>query len=221
MEARCVDIEGIAQVVDLPADDPVRQHGENCPRCRNLLRSYQKFVRADPVAGFSIEVARRELDALIASKVGEPSSASQKSSTGFWSLLRGLVRPVPLFVTAAVAVVAAGVLWQQSREPEGIILREESTLQTGAPRQAEVRPDGSIYLSWAAVPGADAYEVRVYGPGLTEIYRHPDVVETSVVIDRSLLPADLPPTLDLMWRVYALQAGDVVKVSDPSSIRTR
>lgn len=220
METQCIDIERIAEVVDLPADHSMRRHVDDCPRCRNLLRSYQKFLRAEPVAGVGVEAARQKLDALIASKVGERSAAPRPSSS-FSSVLRGFIRPVPLLATAAAAVVVAVVVWQQSRGPEVLRLRSGPTSQTAALAPAEVRPDGSIHLSWAAVPGADAYQVRIYGPSFTEIYRHPNVTETSVVIDRSLLPSDLPPRLDLMWRVYALQAGDVVEASDPGSIRTR
>lgn len=222
METKCIDIERIAEVAELPADDAMRRHVEGCPRCRNLWRSYQKFMSAEPVAGFGIDAARRELDALIDTKVGEKRpTASQRSSSRFPNALRGFLRPVPLLATAAAAVVVAVVVWQQSRGPEGILLRDSSTSQTAAAlAPAEVRPDGSILLSWTAVPGADAYEIRIYGPSFTEIYRHPNVTETSVVIDRSSLPSDLPPTLDLMWRVYALQSGDVVHVSDPGSIRT-
>ncbi len=222
MEERCIDIERIDEVVDLPADHPVRRHVEDCPRCRNLLRSYQKFLRAEPVAGFNVEFARRTLDALIASKVGEKRpAASQRSSTSFSSVLRGLMRPTPLIAVGAVAILVAAVVWRQTQESEGILLRDEPTSRSAALPPAEVRPDGSIHLTWQAVPGADAYQIRIYNSTLTEIYRHPDVAETSVVIDRSSLPSDLPPALDLMWRVYALQAGDVIEASEPGSIRIR
>ena len=150
----------------------------------------------------------------------EAPAASPQTSNGFsLNWLRGL-RPAPLVAVAAVAVVAATLLWQQSRESEGILLRDESVTQSALP-PAEVLADGSIRLTWAAVPGADAYQIRIYGPSFTEIYRHPNVAETSALVERSSLPADLPPTLDLMWRVYALHAGDIIQTSDPGSIRTR
>lgn len=222
MSTRCIESERIGEVAELPADHPLRRHVEECPRCRNLLRSYQTFLRAEPVAGFGIDAERRKLDKLISSKVSEKRpEASRHSPTGFGSMLRGLVRPVPLIAVGAVLVLAAVVVWRQARGPEDILLRSGPTSQTAALPLADVRPDGSIHLSWTAVPGADAYQVRIYGPNLTEIYRHPEVAETSIVIDRSLLPSDLPPKLDLMWRVYALQAGDIIEVSEPGSIRVR
>lgn len=222
MEARCVDLERMGEVADLPADHPVRRHVDDCPRCRNVLRSYREFVAAEPVAGFGIDAARRKLDALIDSKVGEkrPAVSLQPSSGSSLDWLRGFLRPVPLVAVAAVAIVAATLLWQQSRESDGILLRDQSVTQSALP-PAEIRPDGSIRLTWAAVPGADAYQIRIYGPSFTEIYRHPDVTETSAVIERSSLPADLPPTLDLLWRVYAIQSGDVIQTSEPGSIRIR
>lgn len=221
MEERCLDIERIDEVVHLPADHPVRRHVEGCPRCRNLLRSYEKFLRAEPVAGFNVESARRTLDALIASKVGEQRpAASQRSSTSYSDLVRGFLRPAPLIAAVAVVILVAAVVWRHTSERDGILLRDEASRSAALP-PAEVRPDGSIHLSWPAVQGADTYQVRIYGPNLTEIYRHPDVSETSVVIDRSSLPSDLPPALDLMWRVYAIQSGDVIEASEPGSLRIR
>jgi hypothetical protein len=219
MEARCIDSERIAEVVNLPVDDPIRRHVDECPRCRNLLRSYLSFMDATPVEGFPIDAARRHLDALIDAKVG--AGAAPGPASRFSALLRGLARPVPLLAAVAAVTVVAVVVWQQSRGPEGVNLREEPAANHMTLAPAEVRADGSVHLSWDAVPGADSYQVRVYGPGLTEIYRSADVTDTSVVVDRSALPSDLPPTLDLMWRVYALQAGDVIQTSAPGSIRTR
>lgn len=217
MEKACIDIGRIAQVAELSADDPIRRHVESCPRCRNLLRSYRSFVDAEPVEGFAIGGARRQLDALIDSKVGVDATPGPSRFSVF---LRGLVRPAPL-LTAVVVVVAVVALWQhQSREPEGVNLRDEPAANYMTLAPSELRPDGSIRLSWGTVTGADAYQVRVYGPGLTEIYRCPDTAETAVVINRSDLPNDLPPTLDLVWRVYALKDGDVIQISAPASIRT-
>jgi hypothetical protein len=47
------------------------------------------------------------------------------------------------------------------------------------------------------------------------------VSETNLVVEPSALPANLPPTLDLTWRVSALSQGDVIATSAPGSIRTR
>ena len=218
MQTECIDGERIAEVIDLPAHHPLRRHVEDCPRCRNLLRSYQKFVLAEPVAGFASDAALRTLDALIASKVGGRSVPRQPTSR---FSLRGFLRPVPLLAAGAVCVLVAVAVWRQSQGPDDILLRDESASPAAALAPAEVGTDGSIHLSWAAVSGADTYQVRIYGPNFNEIYRHPDVAATSVVIDRSSLPSDLPPQLDLLWRVYALQGGDVIETSDPGSIRIR
>lgn len=219
MEMKCIDIERVAEIAELPAGDPVREHVESCPRCRNLLRSYLSFVAAEPVEGFAVDGARRQLDALIDARVG---AGATPGPSRFSVFLHRMMRPAPLLTAAAVVVIAAVVIWQQqSRTPEGVNLREEPAANHMTLAPAEVRPDGSIHLRWGVVPGADAYHVRVYGPGLTEVYRSGEVTESSLTIDRSDLPADLPPTLDLMWRVYALHAGDVLQTSAPGSIRTR
>jgi hypothetical protein len=116
-----------------------------------------------------------------------------------------------------IAVVA---LWT-SRGPEEMVLRDDATSAAAfVLHPAEIRNDGGIALSWSPMAGADRYQVRVYGPDLSEVYRSPDVAETSLLVDRSALPTDLPPALDLTWRVYGLSEGDIVGLSAPGSIRT-
>ena len=119
---------------------------------------------------------------------------------------------------AAVVAIAAVFVWTSRAPQEGVLRDDGSQSQPFSLQAAQV--DGqSIHLSWTAMAGADAYQVRLYGPDLNEAYRHPDLAGTSVVIDRSVLSDDLPPNLDLTWRVYALSGGDVIEVSAPGSIR--
>jgi hypothetical protein len=220
VRTECINAAKLGEVVDLPADHPAWRHVEDCPRCRNLVRSYREFMQAEAPAGSGIDGARRRLDALIDAKAVETPSVPRPNARPWW---RMVLRPGPVLAAgaAAIVVIAALALWRPSREPGVPVLRDNPVSQEAALPPADVRPDGSIHLSWAAVAGAERYQVRIYGPDLAEIYRHPDVTETSVVVDRALLPSDLPPRLDLMWRVYALQSGDVVHVSAPGSIRIR
>jgi len=138
---------------------------------------------------------------------------------GFDDWLRGKPgKPAP--VLAGVAVAIAAVFVWTSRAPEEGVLRDDGRgAQAFSLQAAEVGSDGALHLAWTPMTGADAYQVRIYGPDLSEVYRTANVAETSAVIDRSALPADLPTALDLTWRVYALRQGDVVEISAPGSIR--
>ncbi len=220
MEAHCIDVERIGEIVDLPANDPERRHAETCPRCRSLVESYLAFAKAEPVTGSGVEHACGVLDASIRKGAErwiptETRTSSLSARAPWW---HGLLRPAPL--VAAASIVVASVFLFTSRTPDPGVLRDDAMeSEPFSLLPSEVGEDGSISLSWTAMTGADAYEVRIYGPDLSEVYRHPAAAETSTVIARSLLPADLPPSLDLTWRVYALSGGDVIEISGPGSIR--
>ena len=61
----CIDVQNIGAVLSLRADDPVRIHANECPRCKSLLASYQAFVDAEPTEGSDLERVRGMLDARI------------------------------------------------------------------------------------------------------------------------------------------------------------
>jgi hypothetical protein len=217
VEAHCIDVQEIGAVLELPADDPRRRHVEMCPRCRSLVASYTSFVEAEPADGSDLERVRGMLDARIRAGASrwKPSRSSVRA---FWWQL--WLRPLPL-LAAGLVVVSAAVYWT-SRQPEQSSLRETTPQsRTFALSPAEVAADGSIHLSWSAMTGADQYQVRIYGPDFGEIYRAPNTTETALNVDRAVLPANLPATLDLTWRVFALSQGDVIATSEPGSIRTR
>jgi hypothetical protein len=184
-----------------------------------LVESYLAFMQAEAVAGSGVEKARKSLDVRIREGTEKWIPAETRSSSlagePWW---RGLLKPAP--VLAGLAVVVAAVFVWTSRGPEESVLRDDAPeAQAFSLQPAEVGSDGALHLAWTPMMAADSYQVRIYGPDLSEIYRTANVAETSAVIDRSALAADLPPALDLTWRVYALRQGDVVEISAPGSIR--
>ena len=216
MEARCIDSERIAAVLELPADHPERVHAETCPRCRSLVASYLAFVDAEPADGSDLERVRGRLDAQIRADAARWNPAPAPARSVSW---HRFFRPAPLIATSLI-VIAAGAFWM-SRQPEESSVRESTSQQQAfALSPAQVAADGSIHLSWSAMTGADQYQVRIFGPDFAEVYRSANVSETTLVVERSALPANLPPTLDLTWRVSALSQGDIIATSAPGSIRT-
>lgn len=218
MEAQCIDVEKIGEVVDLPEGHPRRRHAQTCARCRSLLETYLEFMKAEPEAGSGLERARGALDASIrkGAERWEPARTSSITRESWW---RGFLKPAPLLAGVAVAAIAT-VIVVTTRGPEPEILRDDTvTAQPFSLNEAQVDASGAIHLSWTAMAGAEGYQVRLYGPDLSEVYRLAETRETSAVVARTALPADLPATLDLTWRVYALSQGDVIEVSAPGSIR--
>ena len=213
----CIDVQNIGAVLSLRADDPVRIHANECPRCKSLLASYQSFMDAPPVEGSDLERARATLDARIRADAARWKPSKSPVRAFWWQML---LRPVPL-LAAGLVVIAAAVFWT-SREPEQSTLRD-STPQVAsfALQPAQIAADGSLQLEWSPMAGADQYQVRLYGPDFGEIFRSANTAATSMTVDPDRFAAKLPPTLDLTWRVYALSQGDVIATSSPGSIRTR
>jgi len=44
-DSRCIEVEALARVRDLPAGSPERRHVEECPRCRAALLALAEFER--------------------------------------------------------------------------------------------------------------------------------------------------------------------------------
>jgi hypothetical protein len=214
---RCIEVHEIGMALDLPIDDPVRRHAETCPRCRSLLASYLSFIATEPADGPGLERVRRLLDARIRADAAR-WKPRQSSVRVFW--WQTWLRPMPL-LAAGLLVVVAAAFWS-TRQPEQSSLRDSAPQsRTFVLSPAQVAADGNIHLGWSAMSGADRYQVRLYGPDFSEIYRSSNTPETALTIDRGALPSHLPPTLDLTWRVFALSQGDVIATSAPGSIRTR
>ena len=217
-EIKCVDAERIGSVLEYPADHPVRLHTEECPRCRSLARSYQAFLEAVPAAGAGVPAARPRLDAAIRRGADTAFPAESRArfpmkSEGWW---RAWMRPLPALATALVVVAAAVLLWPRQEPTSTLRLSgQEADAWNLSVASAD---DGSVRLSWNAIAGADAYEVRIYGPELDELVRLP-ATGTTLAIGRSTLPANLPAGEDLTWVVTALRGGDVAQTSSPGSLR--
>lgn len=221
MKTNCIDVDRIAEILQLPADHSRRRHVDECPRCRSLADSYRSFIDAKPAKESGLDEVISVLDAHIdrdAARWNPAESHRLSLSRARW--WQGFLRPAPLVAAAAVAVLA---VWWMARAPEESILRNQTPTSQAVVvlHEAQVRSDGDIFLSWDPVPGADRYQVRIYRSDLHELYRSPDVTDATLLVGRSAFPADMPNALDLTWEVYARYRGDDIAVSPPGSIRVR
>lgn len=223
MIKECIDIDRIPEVLELPADDPRRRHLSECPRCSSVLLSYQAFLEAEALPGSDTADAEARLRASVQSMIeessGDPSMArSVRERPGFLAeIVRGFFLR-PAWVAAALVIIAAGIMlwrpWVQDRpalrgtSPESELGRP---LGLEAPQLLE---DGNLRLAWQPLEGADSYHVCLYDRDLSELIRFGPVSETTLVLRRSMLPADAPATM--LWRIIALDEGDEIAVSPPA-----
>ena len=227
MEAH-MEPEELASVRNAPEGDPRRAHLEACTQCQVLLESYRRFLE-EPVDDPATDALTLRLRTAIEGQVqgsdslrdqGFPSRTSS-SEVGFWNRLRSGVawigRP-PVLVAAALLIVAGTVVvWQGLHRDEGrILLRQDG--QAGRPSAGDHaiewlpssrQPDGALELAWKPLPGADAYEIRVYSATLEELTRLGPVVSTRFLLSpKSAALATIPDTVVI--RVTAFFRSDPV-----------
>jgi hypothetical protein len=217
-DIKCVDAERIGNVLEYPADHPVRRHVDDCPRCHALAQTYRAFLEATPADGVGLAAARARLDACNerAAARAFPVEARAPFRVTSGGGFRAWMRPLPALAAALVVVAAAVVMWPDRDETSRLRVSDGSADVWRL--SASPARDGSVTLAWNPIPQADAYEVRIYGPELEELLRLP-AADASATVERSALPAELPPGSDLTWRVTSLRGGDETATSPPGSFR--
>lgn len=222
MDQKCIDIENLAEILELPDDDPRRRHLEECPRCSSILLSFQAFLEAEKVPGSDPVDAETRLGEFIKASIDKQSPGTSErvvveERPGFLSeFLQGLFRR-PVWVTAALLIVAAGMLWWKPWVEDPLVLRGTIPAETKSPLELaapQALDDGSLLLSWSPFDSVDIYEVRLYDESLSELARFGPLTETTLVLTRSMLPEDAPSAM--LWRVVALDEGDEVAASRPA-----
>ena len=235
MEQKCIDIEKIPEILELPVDDPRRIHLEECPRCSSALLTYRDFLKAEAAPGADTSDAEKRLSSFIQSKIDDTSSVKAADNNIFGASVTGEVpeRPGfpasiartlflrPVWITAALVLIAAGLMWWQPWTEDKPVLRGTSTtVETGrvidlaAP---QLQDNGSMRLTWKPITGADSYQVYIYDQDLTELIRLAPVSEPTIDLRRSMLPSGAPE--NLLWSVIALDGGDKIAISPPALLK--
>ena len=127
----------------------------------------------------------------------------------------------PGWAVAAGLVVAGGLLLLRAgrSDDQAVVLREQPGSRSGVAARHRTRlesprqePDGNWMVRWSPVPGADAYQVRLYGPDLQSPKILPLTHDPSV----RLTPTDLEVANGSRFafvEVRALQRGDAIGTS--------
>jgi hypothetical protein len=221
MTNECVNIDRIAEVLDLSPDDPVRRHVERCPRCSSLLASYRAFIQAEAPAGADLARAEARLMDFLHERIGDvepapPSAEKTPGDEGFFARLKGAFVLRPAWVAAALVVVAAAVLWWRPWVGEPPALRSTADSSQLEMQPPESLSGGAVRLSWQAAEGADQYRIVVYDQNLEVLARLDAGSATTYDLSRAVLPAGTPHAV--ICRIAALQDGDEIAGSAPIRI---
>jgi hypothetical protein len=227
MKRKCIEIDKIASVLKLPADDERRQHLEQCPRCASRLLLYERYLSGAVRPGADPEDADLRLAAVMKSAIDRNDDDDDAPERGgFFARVAEVLayagaRPAWAAAAVIVVVVAAAALVWRPWSPQDTVLRDGKTPQEEVRQvlvdEVAVADEGAFLLSWRPFEGADGYAISVRTPELAEIARFGPVADTSFVLRRALLPLEAPSVL--LWRVVALRAGDEIGRSRPASLK--
>lgn len=211
---KCIPVERLGTLKQLPADDPRRRHAASCPRCSSLLFAYQEFIDAGVVEHANPAAADAHLARFIETHVeGAPPervSGAPRRGRGRW-FDRTFLRVAG--AVAAIAVVAVVFVRWQPWEAKPIVYRGESAAQfTGL--GAATAADGVVDLHWDRVKSADAYRVTILASDLSEITRLAPGPALSARFDARPGTSSAP----YYWQVTALSEGAEILTSDPQRL---
>lgn len=225
----CPPVETFEDLLRLDARDPRRMHLDDCPRCRARLIAFRSFLERRPLpAGADPGDARRRLSAAIraeSEREGRPRP-SRPRLPRFWR--------IQILWKPALALIAASMLVVLLLRPAGhgpdvhspadhspadgsLVLRGQPS--ASMPLVADWAPEGSVRLSWPAVPSAEGYRVMLYGTDLEEIARLEAGRDTMLVLTAAQVARLGPSGGAVFWRVATLAGGEPVSVSAPATLQ--
>jgi len=179
----CIPIAEMESYAANPEGDRRFRHVASCPRCRALLASYHAFLKPEGLpAGADPGDAEANLTAFLDREVrgrGRPVASSDAPAKGVLSawirrvFAGGRLRPALLAVCAVLVFfgIRQAVTTDFWREAPTVYRGPETNPVSGLAVRSQLLSDRSVILSWDAFPGADAYQVILYGDDLRERFR--------------------------------------------------
>lgn len=215
----CFTSETIAEVLELPEDDPRALHVAGCPRCGALLVSYRDFVKAAAPPDADLCEANARLSAFLDANVrGVGRDGAIARGPSLLDRVRGVIAMRPALAGVLIVLLSVTVLWWQPWQPdEPRILRSATVSGDLILEMAEVIDRDTVRLSWRGLGGADRYEVRIFAPDLSPVAVLGPFEDTSCVVDLGGAYPDGASGMRLLWRVIALQKGDEIEASRAGS----
>jgi hypothetical protein len=203
----CIPAAELAVLAGLPEADPRRRHVEACARCRAAWLEYRDFIDSGAVAGLVSQApdpaVRATLDRAIAAACTPPRRRA----------VPGLRLLVPL-AAAAVLAFAYLVLPDQpgpTSPPAPGVLRGGTAPAAPPLHPPRTLPDGTLELRWGTLAAAGSYHLRFLGTNGALLGETSPQADTTFIVHPETLPAGLPTTGMVAWRVVAATpSGEVV-----------
>ncbi len=218
----CPSSEQMGRLAALPESDERRRALEECPRCAALLHSYRDFL--EPAAAEPLPPGVREglaqLRERLAGVEARPARTRARQTAREPVAIRWMPLWRPALAFAAVAVVA-GAWWWSPLGPAGESGRAVRGVPADAVRRAEAEfgPDGAVRFVWPGVPEADHYVVTLHSAELATLARFEAGRETTLVVTRAELPAEVGMGAGVLFRVRAYSGGDEIGVGEARPLR--
>ena len=245
MNAHCHEPAELAILAGLPEGDPRRWHLRECPRCQALSMSYAEFLHDRSLPeGADLTEAEARLGRALAGEQALRKTMGVGDRRGFPGLtLPQLGRSVrwllpswrrPAFAVAVVVMLAGtaylGREWKlrdhgpdvlRGGSPSPPVGSPGSSQQTNWLLPVERDPAGHPVLRWRRQPGAEGYQVRLFGADLSDFARIGPQADTVLVLGPGVLPPGTPTTGEIGWQVIAQLRGRSFATSPPAALRLR
>ncbi|MBW2374109.1 MAG: hypothetical protein JRF70_16400 [Deltaproteobacteria bacterium] len=209
MTDRCPRLEDVAVLLELPDDDPRREHLADCPDCHAVALAFDEFMDPTPLhSEQDVREADRELAERLQEVIPSPGPLGTVSGSGAsgagagssgTSPVRGGGTSGPfrraLMALAAVLAIAAIVIVVRDitplpgeRLPEGPGTIRETDIPEAAP--VWQRDETGSRLTWQPLAGSAGVVVVLFDAAMAEIGRFPAHDAGSLTLGAGAVPAE-------------------------------
>jgi hypothetical protein len=225
----------LAEIADLPPDDPRRRALERTAHGRAMLAAYRSFLNpGEAPPGARTDEAEAKLGERLAAEIGLGSRERERESEGTspvggWARIArmfGAPSLRPAYALAVMVIFAGGVWLAIPRHGEhlspmrGTVIGDSGETAGGlVVHDPSARQDGGLELSWEPVLGADHYDVRFFHTDLTALGAPIRTDAPRLDLGHDALPQGLLRGTTVLWQVTARRGADALASSRTRSLR--